>query len=193
MEQFSANARKVGTSAGVAAIFLIAVYISFQHIQHVSAHYGATREGSVLLPITIDVFGLIMAVRLRTPGLSDISYIIARIGLWFSLLVSLAFNVENAILVANGQPTPYLIKALVVSGLVVVILFLTSEALTHTRKGTTSTKPKPKAEPKPAAAKGILAKAPSKPAKAPTTPKATVPRQRTPKAAAATTEAASTK
>jgi len=163
--------KKAWIQRGMGLVALTAIYVSGQHSVHVSMHYGQIFAAAIMLPMILDVFGLFCAVRLRLPNISDIARILARIGMWFSLGTSLWINVESA-LITNAHRTGLdLAKALFISSIPALIVWLTAEILTHVRK---------------TPAKSATSRA-RKPAEKPAEPrsraKATTPRQRTPKTA----------
>lgn len=126
--------KKAWIQCGMGLVALSAIYVSGQHIVHVSMHYGQIFAAAIMLPMILDVFGLFCAVRLRLPNISDIARGLARIGMWFALGTSLWINVESA-LITNAHRTGFdLAKALFISSIPALIVWLTAEILTHVRK-----------------------------------------------------------
>lgn len=176
-------------NVGIGIVFAIAVYISAQHIVHVAMHYGQTPSEAYALPGILDIFGLFCAIRLRLPNISDVARKLARFGMWFALGTSLWFNVESAIITAQGANQTFTTKALMISAIPAIIVWSAAEILTHVRKASNKIsllrkiinkifKIKPErqstASPKPESP----SKAPSKAAGTQTTRTPSAPRQR---------------
>lgn len=152
------------STAGLAVIFAIAVYISGKHIIHVAQHYGQSADVAYPLPVIIDLFALFCAIRRRS-ATSGIQRKMTATGMWGMLITSLWFNIESALISNVTLSGVDLGKALFIGALAAIVVAGAAEILTHVRKSPSSTT-KPKA--------------PSKPATASTPSKVTTPRQRKP-------------
>lgn len=156
---------------GVLILLVIAVFESYVQIRGVALHYGRPVINASLIPISLDVFGVMAALKARESGNTRVARIIARICMWSAIGASLAINLQAGILSSNGLSGLDLAWSLFLSAIPALCVLGTSEMLTHTHKGTTPNSAK-------AAQNGLLRLLGTKPTKLQEVPEKALPKQR---------------
>lgn len=122
---------------GVLALLVIAVIESYVQIRGVALHYRRPALNASLIPISLDIFGVMAAMKARESGNTRVARIIARICMWGAIAASLAINIQAGILSSNGLSGIDLAWSLFLSAIPALCVLGTSEMLTHTHKGAT--------------------------------------------------------
>lgn len=156
----AAGPRKQFYWFGSAFTLVIALTISYFQIREVSLIVGRPALEANLLPLIVDIVGIMAALRVREMGITVTARIIARIVMWFAVATSVANNVLHAMLLGKGEMDFFFWWSIFLSALPALFLLGVSEMLIHTHKRATPPK-------KPAAAPPAKPKA-----------KSTTPRQR---------------
>jgi len=156
---------------GILIMLAIAIFESYVQIRGVALHYGRPMLNASLIPISLDVFGVIAAFRSRESGITRIARFIARICMWSAIVISLLLNIQAGILTSNGLSGIDLVWSLFLSAIPAFGVLGTSEMFTHTHKGTTPNSAQ-------AAQNGLMGLVVAKFAKAKEAPKKGVPAQR---------------
>ncbi len=142
-EQFIArNGKKWFIRLGAVALLVIAIFESYVQIRTVALHYGRPMLNASLLPISLDVFGVISAFKSRESGITRIARAIARICMWSAIGISLMLNLQAGILTSTGLTGIDLAWSLGISAIPAFCVLGLSEMLTHTHKGATPTRAK---------------------------------------------------
>lgn len=129
--------RKWFIRLGMLVLLLIAVVESYVQIRGVALHYRRPILNANLIPISLDVMGIMAALKSRESGTTLLARIIARICMWFAIVASLAFNTQSGILNSSGLLGIDLAWSLFLSAIPALCVLGMSEMLTHTHKGTT--------------------------------------------------------
>jgi len=122
---------------GMLILLLIAVFESYVQIRGVALHYRRPVLNASLIPISLDIMGIMAALKSRESGSSRIARIIARICMWFAIVSSMAINLQAGILSSSGLTGIDLAYSLFLSAIPAICVLGMSEMLTHTHKGIT--------------------------------------------------------
>lgn len=156
---------------GMVALLLIAIVESYVQIRGVALHYRRPALNANLIPISLDVMGIMAALKSRESGNSGIARVIARVCMWFAIFASLAFNLQAGILSSNGLTGFDLAVSLFISAIPALCVLGMSEMLTHTHKGVTRVTAR-------SAQNGLMGFVARKLAKGKEAPTTAIPRQR---------------
>lgn len=120
----------------------VAGVVSFDHIRDLVILAGQKAtwwySPANLLPLAPDVLLVIAAFKARKVDATRMERLVAKASMWIGLGMSLAGNVTKELITPSSQ---YVLLSMVVAGSPVLLLWLATEMLTHTRKTPKATKP----------------------------------------------------